>query len=456
MKRKLLLSVLGLVAVSLGGFYYYTTTPTYSVLQIRSSVQNHDVALFEKHVDVDTLFNRLIDDVMAQQLAKASGDDDSEWGKLGSALGAGMVQMIKPTLVSGLKSSALRYVETGELKKPEAKPSSSSETAQATAEKASLGGMASKFGLEKGQNFDYQIERRGKVAIVTIPFRNEELDLPLAMQFTLRDEGGYWQLVQFNNAAELISTIEQEQQRRLAEANNKIMAELISKIQFVDSKKLNESDQWGIEKKVYIQVTFEAISDKVLTNWTGTIEVLGSDLKPYFTLPANAAFEKPLSGGMQESLVWEVEVNQFKDGHKELWAAPDGQLNGRLNTSKLGFADGTTIEQIATYNDLLKVGSRRHEPAKQAVVNDDLLWSIQVASLSSKEKAERVEEGLKQAGYDTYMTSVDGMHRIFCGPYTGRAAADLVKDQLQRQQRLEGFVVRYVEAKVGASLLLKP
>lgn len=456
MKRKLLLSALGLVAVAMGGFYYYTTTPTYSVLQILNAVQDHDVALFEKHVDVDTLFNRLIDDVMAQQIAKTSGDDDSGWGKLGSALGAGMVQMIKPTLVSGLKSSALRYVETGELKKPEAKSSSPSETAQAAAEKASIGGMASKFGLEKGQKFDYQIERRGKVAIVTIPYRNEELDLPLIMQFTLRDEGGYWQLVQFNNVAELITTIEQEQQRRLTEANNKITAELVSKIQFVGSKKLNESDQWGIKKKVYIQVTFESMSDKSLTNWTGTMEVLGGDLNPYFMQSINAVFEKPLSRGMQESLVWEVEINQFKDGHKEPWAAPEGQLNVRLKTSKLGFLDGTVIEQIATYNDLLKVGNRSPESANQAAGRDNLLWSVQVASLSSKEKVGKVEESLKQAGYDAYVTTIDGMYRIFCGPYKGRAAAELVKDQLQRQQQLNGFVVRYLEAKVGASLLLNP
>jgi hypothetical protein len=456
MRRKLLLSVLGLVAVAVGGFYYYTTTPTYSVLQILNAVQDHDVALFEKHVDVDTLFNRLIDDVMAQQLTKASGDDGSGWGKLGSALGAGMVQMIKPTLVSGLKSSALRYVETGELKKPEAKPSSSSETAQSSTEKASLGGMASKFGLEKGQKFDYQVERRGKVAIVTIPFRNEELDLPLIMQFTLRNEGAYWQLVQFNNAAELITAIEEEQQRRLTEANNKITAELVSKIQFVGSKKLNESDQWGIRKKVYIQITFESMSDKSLTNWTGTIEVLGGDLKPYFIQSANAVFEKPLSRGMQESLVWEVDINQFKDGHAKLWASPEGQLNVRLKTSKLGFLDGTAIEQITTYSDLFKVGSRPPDPANQITVKDDLLWSVQIASLSSKEGAEKVEESLKKAGYDAYMTTIDGVHRIFCGPYKGRASADLVKDQLQRQQHLAGFVVRYDEAKVGASLLLKP
>lgn len=322
MKRKLLLSVLGLVAVSVGGFYYYTTTPTYSVLQIRNAVQDHDVALFEKHVDVDTLFNRLIDDVMAQALSQAANEDNSGWSTLGSALGAGIVQMMKPTLVSGLKSSTLRYVETGELVKGGQRVAASAAPAVASdaAKKASLDGMASSFGLEQLKLQDYGVEKQGKVAIVTIPYRNEQLDLPLEMKFTLRDQGGYWQLVQFNNAAEIMSAIEQEQQRRLTEANNKI----------------------------------------------------------------TAAPQKPVS------------------------------------------------------------------------VNDELLWSVQVASLSSKETAEKLEMRLKEAGYEAYTTTADSMNRIFCGPYKGREHADIARDQLQRQQRLNGFVVRYEDPKVGASLLLKP
>ncbi len=322
MKRKLLLSVLGLVAVLVGGFYYYTTTPTYSVLQIRNAVQDHDVALFEKHVDVDTLFNRLIDDVMAQALSQAANEDDSGWSTLGSALGAGIMQMMKPTLVSGLKSSTLRYVETGELVKGGQGVAASAAPAVASdaAKKASLEGMASSFGLEQLQPQDYRVEKQGKVAIVTIPYRNEHLDLPLEMKFTLRDQGGYWQLVQFNNAAEIMSAIEQEQQRRLTEANNKM----------------------------------------------------------------TAAPQKPVS------------------------------------------------------------------------VNDELLWSVQVASSSSKETAEKLEKRLKEVGYEVYTTTADGMNRIFCGPYKGREHADMARDQLQRQQRLNGFVVRYEDPKVGASLLLKP
>ena len=322
MKRKLLLSVLGLVAVSVGGFYYYTTTPTYSVMQIRNAVQDHDVALFEKHVDVDTLFNRLIDDVMAQALFQAANEDNSGWSTLGSALGTGIVQMMKPALVNGLKSSTLRYVETGELVKGGQRvvPSAVPAVASDAAKKASLDGMASSFGLEQLKLQDYDIEKQGKVAIVTIPYRNEQLDLPLEMKFTLRDQGGYWQLVQFNNAAEIMSAIEKEQQRRRTEANNKI----------------------------------------------------------------TAAPQKPVS------------------------------------------------------------------------VNDELLWSVQVASLSSKATAEKLEMRLKDAGYEVYTTTADGMNRIFCGPYKGREHADIAKDQLQRQLLLNGFVVRYKDPNVGASLLLKP
>lgn len=322
MKRKLLLPALGLVAVSMGGFCYYTTTPTYSVLQIRNAVQDHDVALFEKHVDVDTLFNRLIDDVMAQALSQAANEDDSGWNTLDSALGAGIAQMMKPTLLNRLKSSTLRYVETGELVKggQGAPASAAPAVASDAAKKASLDGMASSFGLEQLQLQDYRVEKQGKVAIVTVPYRNEQLSLPLEMKFTLRDQGGYWQLVQFNNAAEIMSAIKQEQQRRLTEANNKI----------------------------------------------------------------TAAPKKPVS------------------------------------------------------------------------VNDELLWSVQVASLSSKDTAEKLEMRLKEAGYEAYTTTADGMSRIFCGPYKGRAHADIAMDQLQRQQRLNGFVVRYADPKVGASLLLKP
>lgn len=102
--KRIVIAVLVILLATGGGYYYYTTTPTYSILQIRKSVQTHDVVFFQKHVDTDTLYGRLVDDVVGAQMAKMAADtNESGWGKMGQAIGAGMIQMMKPALLTGLK-----------------------------------------------------------------------------------------------------------------------------------------------------------------------------------------------------------------------------------------------------------------------------------------------------------------------------------------------------------------
>lgn len=43
-------------------FLYWIKTPAYSLNIIRESVEKHDVATFEKHVDMDTLYTKAFDD----------------------------------------------------------------------------------------------------------------------------------------------------------------------------------------------------------------------------------------------------------------------------------------------------------------------------------------------------------------------------------------------------------
>ncbi|MBS7690072.1 SPOR domain-containing protein [Pseudomonas lalucatii] len=38
---------------------------------------------------------------------------------------------------------------------------------------------------------------------------------------------------------------------------------------------------------------------------------------------------------------------------------------------------------------------------------------------------------------------MDGMNRVFVGPLIERAEADRLRDQLKRQHKLNGFVVRF-------------
>ena len=70
-------------------------------------------------------------------------------------------------------------------------------------------------------------------------------------------------------------------------------------------------------------------------------------------------------------------------------------------------------------------------------------WSVQLASLSSREGAENLQKTLRSQGYNAYIRSADGKNRVFVGPLIERAEADRLRDLLGRQQNLKGFVVRF-------------
>ncbi len=70
-------------------------------------------------------------------------------------------------------------------------------------------------------------------------------------------------------------------------------------------------------------------------------------------------------------------------------------------------------------------------------------WSVQLASLSSRERAIELQQRLRAQGYNAYVRSVDGMNRVFVGPVIERAEANRLRDQLNRQQKLNGFIVRF-------------
>jgi DedD protein len=86
------------------------------------------------------------------------------------------------------------------------------------------------------------------------------------------------------------------------------------------------------------------------------------------------------------------------------------------------------------------------EPSKAERLDASSLpvsWSVQLASLSSRERAVELQQRLRAQGYNAYVRSVDGMNRVFVGPVIERAEANRLRDQLNRQQKLNGFIVRF-------------
>ncbi|MDH0304457.1 MULTISPECIES: SPOR domain-containing protein [unclassified Pseudomonas] len=70
-------------------------------------------------------------------------------------------------------------------------------------------------------------------------------------------------------------------------------------------------------------------------------------------------------------------------------------------------------------------------------------WSIQLASLSNRAGADNLQKTLRSQGYNAYIRSADGMNRVFVGPLIERAEAERLRDVINRQHSLKGFVVRF-------------
>lgn len=82
-------------------------------------------------------------------------------------------------------------------------------------------------------------------------------------------------------------------------------------------------------------------------------------------------------------------------------------------------------------------------PSKIDVNGLPVSWSIQLASLSNRAGAEKLQQTLRSQGYNAYIRSAGGMNRVYVGPLIERAEAERVRDAVNRQNSLKGFVVRF-------------
>lgn len=104
MFKKLLMGLLGLVVLGIAFFFFYVVkTPHYSLYQIHKAVQTHDTALFQRHVDLDSVYGNGLDDLIASGMKreKTIGMDPFV---------AGIMKLVKPTVLQAMKDATLESV----------------------------------------------------------------------------------------------------------------------------------------------------------------------------------------------------------------------------------------------------------------------------------------------------------------------------------------------------------
>lgn len=162
------------VALVFVGFeYWWRGTPPYSVKQIGKAVQTHDLQLFRKHVDLRSVGNRMIDDAMSQ---KKQGES--------TALGQGLVEILRPRIVEAFESQIERFVETGKF--------------QDDQETANLP-MKDLNELRDSVGPIVYTKTDGKIAVVGLTVRPKDAKRSVVVELKMRQlSDGYWQLMEID------------------------------------------------------------------------------------------------------------------------------------------------------------------------------------------------------------------------------------------------------------------
>ena len=197
--KKILL--LGLALALLLGYLYYrsfVSGPKYALLQAKEAAQNHNMAEFEKYVNVNALTGSLVD-----QVIETPGLTDNFIP--GLSLGKGSLNFLKPTLAKAARTEVKNYVETGRI----------NPNLQGNAMFFSLAAIVGTIISDDNQfkRLAY-VKETGSEALVGLEFTQPRLDTSVVVEIKMTDQGDYWQATEFTNIGKLLQEIIRLKNRR--------------------------------------------------------------------------------------------------------------------------------------------------------------------------------------------------------------------------------------------------
>jgi len=208
-----LTSIAVLTIVIICGYWYWTTTPEHAVFQIKSAINTHDVDRFEKYVALDEALESIFDQVLSSSLGSASNNSEDGFKQLGSMIGLGMINMLKPNLVSYGKQEIIKYIKTG----------SYSDISAAGSDAEKFREVVGDFSQLKHVSIDnYSIHKQGMLSILNVPIENKDVGKSFDLEIIMNDKGGYWQVTGFRNIGDILREINAIKQEQVNIANTQL------------------------------------------------------------------------------------------------------------------------------------------------------------------------------------------------------------------------------------------
>jgi hypothetical protein len=166
-------------------------------------MEDHDMAAFEKYVNVQTVTGSLIDHLAEQRGLIGSLNPAS--GVIRQAL-----RYMKPQLTQVARKEIEKYVATGDFKKDPEAPKKKVDI--------SLSGLWHKVVSDsaafKGVKY---VKEEGEMALVGVEFTQPRYDTTMVLELKMHDQGDYWQVVELTNTGELLKHTARLQKQKLAQ-----------------------------------------------------------------------------------------------------------------------------------------------------------------------------------------------------------------------------------------------
>lgn len=333
-KRKIITWVLAVLLVGLlggGGYYYWTTTPQYSLRAIAQAIKQHDLPAFEKHVDIDSVSTRAVD----QFLAVSMNDPEEVQNDFGG-MAQGMIEMFKPQLVKIINTGVKNFVETGDFKSTDINDKSESVSVNELWNKAdgkSLQVVGTKY-----------VKKEGNLAIVGLELKAPEYETNLVMDLKMRDMGGYWQLAELSNLGDIIKETTRMEKAKLDKQNQPIIEKMNQVLSFGNVNIIKNAGNWSFDESITLSIDSRFNGSAAINVIEAQLKVRTKDGK--LILKEKPTFQGNWTPGTTATLTWSKDINPFIGSDQVLYKTSADQLSIEIRPQLIKFADGSELKLL--------------------------------------------------------------------------------------------------------------
>ena len=330
--KKIVIGVLVVVLCALAYYFMvWTKTPIYSLNLVREAVKKHDVVQFRKHVDMDSLYGKAIEDTIIA-IDKIEGTN-----VMSNPFASGIVQILKEPAVNVLKAETLEYIAGDRENNP---VSEADQFAEELKEKADT------------ENIEVKdvsvIKEQGNRAEVAIKVYNSRLDKNFIIKVKMSKlVDGYWRIKEFSNLVDFLVEVEAARVEKLAQLNEKIKAEIDDAIYVPEASVAltSDDDAYFPEYKLQYKFTVENTGEKDIAKFYSDVLVLDKNNEVIREINEISYKENILQANTKKGLRFSEKLNQFIPEDSLIINNIDG-VAVKVDIYKIVYADGKEVELL--------------------------------------------------------------------------------------------------------------